>query len=125
MGNPAAVGQAFHITSDEVTNWNMITQATAAALGAEAKIVHAAAAAIERLNPNPAKAGGVLGDKADGYIFDNRKIKRFVPSYCAAVPFWEGIRGVIENYRKHPERKIVDEIYNANIDKAISALRLP
>jgi len=123
MGNPAAIGQAFHITSDEVLNWNRVTQATAAALGAEAQIVHAAAAAIERLHPEPDKAGGVLGDKADGYIFDNSKIKRFVPGFCAAVPFWEGIRSVIENFERHPERKVVDETYNANIDNAIQSLR--
>jgi nucleoside-diphosphate-sugar epimerase len=125
MGNPAAIGQAFHITSDEVMNWNRITQATAAALGAEARIVHAPAEAIERLHPEPDKAGGVLGDKADGYIFDNSKIKRFVPGFTAAVPFWEGIRGVIENYHRNPGRKVADEVYNERVDKAIAALNPP
>jgi nucleoside-diphosphate-sugar epimerase len=122
MGNPAATGQAFHITSDEVLNWNRITQATAAALGVEANIVHATAAAIERLHPDPGKAGGILGDKADGYIFDNAKIKAFVPGFCAAVPFWEGIRGIVAHYNRHPERKIVDDTYNVRIDNALHNL---
>jgi len=120
MGNPATVGQAFHITSDEVTNWNKITQATAAALGAEAKVIYAPAAAIEELSPD--NQGGILGDKADGYILDNSKIKAFVPGFTATTMFWEGIRGVIENYHRHPERKTVDEVYNQRLDAALHRL---
>ena len=40
LGNEGAVGQAFHITSDEVLTWNQIYQTIAEALGVEAEIVH-------------------------------------------------------------------------------------
>ena len=39
LGNERAVGEAFHITSDEVLTWNQIYQAIAEGLGVEADIV--------------------------------------------------------------------------------------
>ena len=40
FGNPKAIGQAFHITTDEVITWNQLYQTIAEALGAEANMVH-------------------------------------------------------------------------------------
>ncbi len=40
MGNQRAIGEAFHITSDEVLTWNQIYQAVARAAGAEPNLVH-------------------------------------------------------------------------------------
>ena len=40
LGNERAVGEAFHITSDEVLTWNQIYHTIAEALGVEANVVH-------------------------------------------------------------------------------------
>jgi len=40
LGHPAAIGEAFHITSDEVLTWDRIYQSIADAAGAEPHIVH-------------------------------------------------------------------------------------
>ena len=40
LGNPRAVGEVFHITSDDVYTWDQIYSIVAAALGVEPRIVH-------------------------------------------------------------------------------------
>ena len=40
LGHPSAIGEAFHITGDEVLNWNQIYQTIAQALGKQANIIH-------------------------------------------------------------------------------------
>lgn len=42
LGHQQALGHAFQITSDEALTWDQLYQATAAAAGAEAKLVHIA-----------------------------------------------------------------------------------
>src|SRR4051812_32148681 len=46
LGHPQAIGDAFHITSDEALTWNQIHEILAAAAGAEARIVHVPSDAI-------------------------------------------------------------------------------
>ena len=40
LGNPHAIGETFHITSDEWLSWNQIFQIIGQAAGIEAHIVH-------------------------------------------------------------------------------------
>jgi len=40
LGNQYAIGEPFHITSDEVLTWDQIYKTLARAAGCEAKIVH-------------------------------------------------------------------------------------
>ena len=56
LGLPQAVGEAFHITSDEILSWDQIWQQAAEAAGCEANIVRPATgepirAAIPRTGP--------------------------------------------------------------------------
>ena len=96
MANPLAVGEAFHITSDELLTWNRITELMAAAAGVEAKIVHLTSETMNRYDPE--WGAGLLGDKAHSVIFDNSKIKRFVPGFKAEIPFHRGAREIVEWY---------------------------
>jgi hypothetical protein len=54
-------------------------------------------------------------------VFDNSKIRGLVPGYTATVPFAEGVRRSVEWYEKHPERRTVDDIFNAHTERIISA----
>jgi hypothetical protein len=54
-------------------------------------------------------------------VFDNTKIKRFVPGYCARVPFDQGIRRTIEWFDADPLRRQIDEEASASWDRLIDA----
>ncbi len=51
---------------------------------------------------------GLLGDKAHSVVFDNRKIKQFVPEFGCAVPFREGVRRAIAWHEADPARCTID-----------------
>jgi nucleoside-diphosphate-sugar epimerase len=119
LGLPQAIGHAFHITSDEVMSWDQIYRITAQAAGVEARIVHIPADFISACIPD--EVGGLTGDKSVSVVFDNSKIKRFVPGYCAKVPFAEGIQRTIAWFDADSRRKQIDEEANAAWDKIINA----
>ncbi|MGD0546683.1 MAG: SDR family oxidoreductase, partial [Terracidiphilus sp.] len=77
LGHPQAIGHAFHITSDEVLSWNQIYRITAQAAGVEPRIVHIASDFLTACLPD--ELGGLTGDKSVCVVFDNSKIKHFVP----------------------------------------------
>ncbi|MCB9457854.1 MAG: SDR family oxidoreductase [Anaerolineaceae bacterium] len=119
LGNPASIGQSFHITSDEHLNWNQIHQTVAEALGVEANIVHIPSDFIARLDPGI--GAGLIGDKTWSAIFDNSKIKTFVPGFQATIPFYAGIRKTLAWFDEDPGRKIVDPATHEKMDEIIRA----
>ena len=54
-------------------------------------------------------------------IFDNTKIKTFVPDYVATIPFHEGIRRTLAWYDAHPDRKHADPDMTATIERILAA----
>lgn len=120
LGNPQTIGHAFHITSDEVMTWDQFYRITAEAAGvADPQFVHIASDYIARCIPE--KLGSLVGDKAVSVVFDNSKIKRFVPGFCATTPFAEGIRRTIAWFDAAPERRDIDEEANAAWDTLIDS----
>lgn len=119
VGNWQAIGHAFHITSDEVLTWNQIYETIADALGVEANIVHIASDFIGKVAPQ--MRGGLLGDKAWSVIFDNSKIKTFVPGFQAVIPFREGIRRTLAWFDADEKRRWVNEDVNKEMDRIIAA----
>jgi nucleoside-diphosphate-sugar epimerase len=119
LGHRQAIGHAFHITSEEVMTWDQYYRITAQAAGVEAQIVHIPSDFLGAAMPD--EVGSLTGDKAVSVVFDNSKIKRFVPGYCAKVPFAQGIRRTIEWFDADPRRKQVDEAADAAWDKLIGA----
>jgi nucleoside-diphosphate-sugar epimerase len=123
LGHRAALGHAFHITSDEVLSWNQIYQAAAEAAGVAApKLVHLASEFIAAGVPEA--AGSLLGDKANCAVFDNSKIKRFVPEYTANTRFYDGIRESIAWFDADRTRQIIDQQANARWDALLAANEL-
>jgi len=120
IGNLQALGHAFHITSDEVLTWNQIYQTIAGALGVEANIVHIASDFIARLAPG--MTGSLLGDKAWSVVFDNSKIKTFVPEFQAVIPFRDGIRRTVAWFDADERRRRVDEAVNKEMDDILRAI---
>jgi nucleoside-diphosphate-sugar epimerase len=119
LGLTTAIGHAFHITSDEILTWNMIYKILADAMGVEAKVVHIASDFICKIEPS--FTGTLLADKAESVIFDNTKIKMFVPSFKATIPFSEGIRRTLNWLDEKPERKIISTEKNQQIESVLKA----
>ena len=119
LGNPRAVGHAFQITSDEALTWNQITESIGKAAGVEPDIVHVSSDFISAFDPEA--RGNLIGDKAQCAVFDNSKIKSFVPGYTATVPFAEGVRRSVEWFEKHPDRCTIDDAWNRLADRIIEA----
>jgi nucleoside-diphosphate-sugar epimerase len=117
LGNPAALGQAFHITSDESLTWDSIHLTIGRTLGADPRIVHVPSDFVARVCPE--RGASLLGDKAHSALFDNTKIKRYVPGFHAAVLFAEGIRRSLAWLDAHPETKKVDPAVNGEYEKVL------
>ncbi len=126
LGHQQAIGHAFHITSDELLSWNQIYEAVAEAAGAELKAVHIASDFICEVADSVDwgwMRGNLLGDKAVSTIFDNSKIKRFVPEFNATIPFKKGIQKTVEWFEADPSRMVIDEENNKFIDTVLKAYR--
>ena len=118
LGHQQAIGHSFHITSDEVLTWDQIYQATARAAGVEADIVHVPSDLIVKLYPF--HLGNLLGDKAVSAIFDNTKIKTFVPEFKATIPYSIGIRRTVKWFQADPKRMAIQNASNEMIDKILA-----
>ncbi len=118
VGNPQAIGDAFHITTDEVLTWNQIYETIADALGVQARIVHIASETLVKVSP--ALEGPLLGDKSWSVVFDNTKIKEFVPDFKCVIPFREGIRRTVAWFDADPSRRRVDPAVNAEMDRILA-----
>lgn len=117
MGNTAAIGETFHITTDEALTWNQALTCWENALGRKADVVHIPTDFI--VEAAPEWVGDLLGDKAQTVVFDNSKIKRFVPSFHADVTYQQGIARAIAWYLAHEEAQVVDEHHEMLMDKIV------
>jgi nucleoside-diphosphate-sugar epimerase len=119
LGNDQALGQAFHITSDEVLSWNQIYLEVFSALGKPPSIVHIPSDLIAAYWPDA--LGSLIGDKANSAVFDNSKIKKFVPDFHCEVPWAEGVRCAIAWHEADPVRMAVDQDLNKIWDQIINS----
>ena len=117
MGNAHALGEVFHITSDESVTWNQAHEAIGRALGVKPKLVHIASETLGMLNPE--WVGALIGDKSNTVLFDNTKIKRAVPEYNATTRFDQGAREAVEYIYAHPECHTPDPAFDEWCDKVI------
>jgi nucleoside-diphosphate-sugar epimerase len=120
LGNPHALGEIFHITSDEWLSWNQIYEITARTAGAEAHLVHVPSDLIAAYDPE--WGAGLLGDKAHSMIFDNSKIRQLVPDFQPRIPFWLGVKEIIAWYDADPARQVIDPAADEMQDRIIAAM---
>jgi nucleoside-diphosphate-sugar epimerase len=106
LGRAQAIGQAYHITSDEVLTWDQIYGEVGQALGLDLEIVHVPSDLIAAYDPDA--TGSLIGDKANSSVFDNRKIKELVPDFVCTVPWAEGMRRALAWFEADPARHTID-----------------
>jgi nucleoside-diphosphate-sugar epimerase len=121
LGHQQAIGHSFHITSDEILTWNQIYHAIGAAAGVEPNIIHISTDFI--CTHEPSLLGSLIGDKSYSVIFDNTKIKTFVPGFTAVIPFSKGIKRTLAWFEADPKRKIIKKETNEMMDRIINAYR--
>jgi nucleoside-diphosphate-sugar epimerase len=119
LGHEQSIGHAFHITSDEVLSWNQLYRIVGVAAGVEPRIVHIPSDFMVACLP--VMEGTLTGDKSVSVVFDNSKIKRFVPDYLATTSFAQGIRQSLAWFDAEPSRKLIDSQANATWDKLIDS----
>ncbi|MBR3874865.1 MAG: SDR family oxidoreductase [Clostridia bacterium] len=117
MGNAHAMGEIFHITSDESLTWNQIYETIGRVLGKEVKMVHIASETLGMLSPE--WVGALTGDKSNTVLFDNTKIKRAVPQFNASIRFDQGVREALDYIYSHEECQTPDPRFDAWCDEVI------
>ena len=119
VGREEALGEAFHITSDEALTWPQIIRETGAALGVEPDIVPVPTDFICGVLPE--LKGNLKGDKANSLVFDNSKLIRIVPEFRSRKPFAVGIRESIAWLREHAGDHNLNPKVDATIEAVLSA----
>jgi len=121
VGNPKAIGEAFHITSDQAVTWNCLFFEMGQAIGREPNVVHIPTDFLCREFPqfeSPLK-----GDRAAHSIFDNTKIKRFAPGFQCRMSPRDIIRDSFAWYDEDPARRIVNAKTGALLDSVVERWR--
>ncbi len=118
LGNNRAIGEAVHITSDELLTWDEITCLLARAMGTQATIVHVAS---DRIAEHDKEWGdSLLGDKTHSVIFDNTKLRRLVPDFVASIPFVRGAEEIVAFYESNPQHQRIDATLDNLFDQLIA-----
>jgi len=121
LGRDDAIGETFHITSDEWLTWDRIHHILARAAGTKAEIVHVPSEVIHSYDREWGES--LLGDKTHSMIFDNSKIKRFVPDFAATIPFSQAAEEIIAWYDADPSRRTIDEEFDHTMSRIIDDWR--
>lgn len=122
VGNEHAIGEAVHITSDEVLTWNQIYRILAEALG-EPFIPCYVPSDLLALSNHYDYLGSLLGDKAHCAVFDNSKIKRLVPGFTARTRFDQGARLSLATLLDTPEKQVSDPAFDAFSDQVVALMQ--
>lgn len=122
LGHPRAVGEAFHITSDDFLTWDQVAHALAAAAGVQARIVHVPSDAVAAVDPG--WGAGLLGDKAHSMVFDNTKVKELAPDFVCRVPFEQGAREIVAWHDEDASRRVVDPHHDRLMDELVARWRV-
>ncbi len=124
FGKQAALGKAFHLTSDNAFTWNAIYQAIGRAVGRTAELVHVPTDNLIRFNAD--WEGPLLGDKAHSTMFDNSRIKAITGAFSCE----SDIDRILEPVAKHwhanggADTIMASSALDALFDTIINAQRL-
>lgn len=114
-GNPAAYGEAYHITSDECYTWNRVAELVGEALGRRPVLCHVPAHDLGF------ELGGDFGEKLISFsrngVYDSSKVRAAVPEFVCTTHFAEGVARTIRFYYDHPEFQVVDEWFDRRMDE--------
>lgn len=114
MANPFVLGHAFNLVSDDVYTWDGIYRIYADILGVPFRAAHVPSDHIARVRPD--FAGTIAGDKAHSLVFDNSKLRRYVPEFQTRTRLPDAARRIIADMLAHPEAQHEDAAFDAWCD---------
>lgn len=117
MCNQHAIGEAVQITTDESLTWNQMAQAVADELNIAYKPYYISTDALVAMKPE--LGGGMNGDKRHSVIYDNTKIKRLVPGYCATISWRVGVHRALDKIMATPKLRVEDPKFDRWCDQVI------
>ncbi|MFW5852198.1 MAG: NAD-dependent epimerase/dehydratase family protein [Bacteroidota bacterium] len=117
FGKEEALGEAYHITSDEWLTWNRIYEIIGHVFNKTPSIIHIPSHIIAQHHKD--MGDSLLGDKTHSMIFDNSKIKSIVSDFVCTTPFEKGAQELAQWYSKHPDFGQFDTEINTVFDTLI------
>lgn len=121
LGQQAALGEAYHITSDENQAWDRIFEAIGAALQVTPEFVHVATDTLIQYEPD--WEAGLRGDKAWSVQFDNTKIKQQAIGWECRYSMLDAIQMAAPHVRRRMESYRPNSQVDALIDRIIAEQR--
>jgi nucleoside-diphosphate-sugar epimerase len=120
LGNSRTIGETFNITGDDVFTWDQIYTIVAKALGVEARLVHVPSEFYPLVAPDWFWSGEMVADLGHSAVFDNSKIRRFVPGFAPKLTFERAVARMLDRHAQQstahsdPETEaILDRIVDA------------
>ena len=121
LGNPRAIGETFHITGDDVYTWDQIYTIVGSALGVDARLVHVPSELFPVVAPDWFWSDLFVGDLSHSAVFDNSKIRRFVPSFRPQLTFHRAALRMMEWRQIHLQQTAPDPATDAILERITSA----
>lgn len=121
VGNWQAIGEDFHITSDEVLSWNEIYTIVGRVAHRPARLLHLPSELLPVVAPDWFWSDLIIGDLQHSAVFDNAKIRRYVPAFRPTVTWSEGARRLLDWRAAHPAETRPDDTTDAVLDRLVRA----
>jgi nucleoside-diphosphate-sugar epimerase len=121
LGNPRAIGETFHITSADIYTWDQIYGIFANALGVDTRLVHIPSELFPLAAPDWGWSELLVGDLSHSAVFDNSKIRLFVPSFHPKFTFHRAALRMVEWRASHPEQTRADNTVGAVLERMVAA----
>lgn len=121
LGSDRAIGETFHITGDDVLTWDQIYTLFATALRVPPRLVHVASELFPVVAPEWFWSGEFVGDLGHSAVFDNFKIRRFVPGFAPRLTFERAVRRMLDWRDAHPEATGADAATDSILDRIVDA----
>jgi nucleoside-diphosphate-sugar epimerase len=122
--NPKAIGETFHITSEDVYTWDQIYTIIGTAAGVQAKLVHIPSEFFPVAAPDWPWSDLMVGDLAHSAVFDNSKIRRFVPSFIPKLTFHRSVFRMMNWREAHPNQTSADPATDAILGRLVAGYHL-
>ena len=119
LGHPRTLGEAIHITSDDVLTWNQIAAALAAALGPPR--AWCTCRRTRSRPPTPTGARGCWATRRTRWCSTTPSCAASCPAGGPVIPFEQGAREIVEWYLTDPARQVTDASLDAVMDKLAAA----
>lgn len=121
-GRERAIGESYHVTSDQVLTWNQIyDEICRAGRFSQAEIMHIPLDFICQIVPD--MTAKLKGDKAEPGVFDNAKIKKAVPDFECHTTFRQGMEQAMAWFGEDSKRRQPDAAVNDIFERVTRAWR--